>query len=281
VAYALAYGVAKLALGLLDATNLLYDTLIANLAATLVIFIAGTLVRNSSLYDPYWSVVPIVIAFYWLSQLTETFANPIRAVMVLGLITLWGVRLTYNCFRRWKDLTQEDYRYIEFREKTGKFYWLVDLFGIQIFPTLIVFIGMLPVYAAMITGSEPFNRLDMVAFLVTFMAIMIELVADQQLVGFQKKAATKEKVCTRGLWSWSRHPNYFGEILFWWGLFLFGLAAAPDQWWLSIGAVAMTLLFALFSIPNMEARSRLRRPDYEKQVEGISLIIPKPRKRPV
>ena len=79
---------------------------------------------------------------------------------------------------------------------------------------------------------------------------------------------------TRGLWAYSRHPNYFGEIMFWWGIFFFGLAADFHYWWTIIGPVSVTLLFTVISIPLMEKRNLERRPDYAKVRESIPVLIP-------
>src|SRR3546814_4523043 len=106
--------------------------------------------------------------------------------------------------------------------------------------------------------NAPLGWLDTVAAIVTFGAITIEMVADFQLHHF---IATKKpgSFINSGLWAWSRHPNYFGETAFWWGLMLFGLAVAPDQWWwLVLGALAMTVMFVFVSIRSEEHTSELQ-----------------------
>lgn len=81
----------------------------------------------------------------------------------------------------------------------------------------------------------------------------------------------------RGLWGWSRHPNYFGEICFWWSLALFGIAASPaDWWWLPVGGVAMVAMFLGASIPMMEQRSLARRPSYQDVVDRVPVLVPRP-----
>ncbi|MGH8561291.1 MAG: DUF1295 domain-containing protein, partial [Nevskiales bacterium] len=114
---------------------------------------------------------------------------------------------------------------------------------------------------------------------VTLGAITIETVADLQLHAFiaRKQPGT---FITTGLWGWSRHPNYFGEVSFWWGLMLFGLAAAPDQWWWIVpGALSMTAMFLFASIPFMDNRSLERRPDYAEYMKKVSALVPLPPKR--
>ncbi|HUD30475.1 MAG TPA: DUF1295 domain-containing protein, partial [Novosphingobium sp.] len=115
------------------------------------------------------------------------------------------------------------------------------------------------------------------AFVVTLGAIAIETVADLQLRAFIARRSSPDTIIAEGLWGWSRHPNYFGELAFWWGLMLFGLAAAPSQWWwIMPGAVAMTLMFVLASIPLMDERSLERRPAYREHMRKISALVPLP-----
>ena len=276
VAYVLAIAVAGVLVAALEnQMPALWLTLSADVGATLVIFLIGLALRNSSLYDPYWSVAPMVIAGYWLFGLSLSEANGLRGMLVFGLVCLWGMRLTFNCLRRWPSLTHEDFRYQDLRLKTGAAYWLVDLFGIQMMPTLLVFLGCLPLYPALVLSSAPLNGLDGVAALVTGFGIFYEALADRQLAAFLKQRSNPSRVCTRGVWGRSRHPNYLGEMSFWWGLWLFALAAAPNWWWTGIGALAITLLFVFISIPMMQERHKSRRKDYETQVASIPLILPR------
>lgn len=115
-----------------------------------------------------------------------------------------------------------------------------------------------------------------VAFVVGVAAVLLELVADVQMHRFVAQRRPGE-VMDRGLWSWSRHPNYFGECAFWFSLALFGVAAAPAQWWwLFVGVVAMVAMFLGASIPMMEQRSLARRPDYADVIAEVSRFVPRP-----
>ena len=252
----------------------IWIALIADLTATLVVFVAGALVGNSSLYDPYWSVAPLVIIIYWAMSGGESDTNLIRVTLVFILVYAWGLRLTFNCFRRWTSMAYEDFRYKDLRKSTGKLYPLVDLFGIQLFPTLLVFAGCLPLYPALTSGSA-LGIFDLIAVLVAGFGIFYEALADQQLRRFLVTRNDPAKVCTDGIWGRSRHPNYLGELSFWCGLWFFALAANPDWWWTGIGALAMVLLFVFISIPMMQTRHKERRSDYEDQVRNIPLLLPK------
>jgi steroid 5-alpha reductase family enzyme len=230
--------------------------LAADLAATAVVFFFSLSTNNSSVYDPYWSVVPPVITLYWAMR-PEDIANPERQIIVGGLVLAWAVRLTFNWVRRWEGLGWEDWRYTDFRAQWGRLYWPGSFFGIHLVPTLIVYLSCLPLWPAMAGG-----------------AIWLETVADRQLHRFLATPGRRGTLAT-GVWAWSRHPNYLGEVLFWWGLWLFGVAAEPGFWWTIVGPVIMTALFVFISIPMMDKRMLSRRPDYAEHCRRVPALWPR------
>lgn len=277
IAYVVCLFVGGASLYLVDSHPLL-DIFVADIVATLVIFGFSRRFRNSSFYDAYWSVIPPLIALYWLAQ-TSVEPPPLRTLLILGLILYWATRLTLNWAVHWHGMEHEDWRYVMLKQRNPRSEFFIDLAGIHLFPTFQVFAGMLPVYAALCMSGNGFNWLDVVAALVTFGAITVQMISDFQLHAFNARKQPGESICS-GLWSWSRHPNYFGEIGFWFGLFLFGLAAYPAGWyWMGSGFVAMTLMFLFASIPFMEKRSLERRPGYQQVIDSVSMLIPLPPKR--
>ncbi len=253
----------------------------ADLVATVVVFAFSVMVNNSSIYDPYWSVAPIPIVIYWGLAAQNPEVDVLRQGIVAFLVIAWGYRLTGNWYRHWKGLGHEDWRYVDFRKSTGKAYWLVSFLGIHQFPTVMVFLGCLSLYPAMAAGTSPFGHLDILAILVTGGAILIEATADRQLHMFTAEAGGQKLIMDRGLWRYSRHPNYFGEVAFWWGLFLFGLASGTFYWWTVIGPAAITLMFIFVSIPMMEKRMVERRPGYVERQKRVSALVPWPPKEQV
>lgn len=255
-----------------------WDALAADVVATLVVFGFSRAWRNSSFYDAYWSVIPPLLAVYWMWRHPDSAGAP-RAILVTALVWLWAIRLTANWSVHWGGLHHEDWRYPLVRARAGKAAVLADLFGIHLFPTVQVFLGCLPVYAVLSRGGAPLSWLDALAGLVTLGAIVIETVADLQLHAFIARRQPGAFIDS-GLWAWSRHPNYFGELGFWWGLMLFGLAAAPAQWyWIVPGALAMTAMFKFASIPLMDARSLERRPAYAGHMRKVPALLPLPPRR--
>jgi steroid 5-alpha reductase family enzyme len=278
VACAAAYGLA-LPAALATASALaghhpLLVTAAADAVATVVVFGFSVAFDNSSLYDPYWSVAPIPIALAWAAEPLSP-----RAWLVLLLVAAWSVRLTANCLLRWRSLAEEDFRYVEIRSRTGRLYWPASLVSIHLMPTAWVFLGLLPIFPALAGPGAPLGWLDLVAALLTGGAIAVEGIADLQLRRFLALRRQPEEVLATGLWAVSRHPNYLGEVLFWWGLFLFGLAAGPGRTWMVVGPLSITALFAFVSVPWMDRRMRARHPDWAERLRRVPALLPFPRPR--
>jgi steroid 5-alpha reductase family enzyme len=256
--------------------HLLLDTLIADLLATLVIFVFSRTYGNSSFYDAYWSVIPPVLLFFWWSQ---SGVQQLRCWLVAAVVTLWAIRLTANWLYSFPGLHHEDWRYPMFRERAGRWEFVVDLVTIHLIPTLLVFAGMLPVYATVTWPGADIGWLTYLASVVGLAAVVLELTADMQMHRFVRSKADGE-VMDRGLWSWSRHPNYFGEFGFWVSLASFGVAVSPsDAWWLCLGALGMLGMFLGGSIPMMETRSLERRPSYQDVIDRVSRFVLWPPRR--
>ncbi len=248
----------------------------ADLAATIVIFIFSVILRNSSMYDPYWSVAPVPIALYWLLQPgSNGLANP-RHLLIFVLVCLWALRLTANWAYQWRGLGHEDWRYRDIKQQTGSFYWPVSFVGIHLMPTILVFGGCLALWPTLRDRNAQLTWLDVVAALVTLTAIVIEATADLQMRRFRRSSLpAKRDSMPWGLWSASRHPNYFGEVLFWWGLYLFVPLAYPDFRWVILGPLLILGLFLGVSIPLMERHLIAGHPNYaEYQHHVVSPFFP-------
>ncbi|MGV0626023.1 DUF1295 domain-containing protein [Mycolicibacter minnesotensis] len=251
------------------------DTLIADVLATVVIFIFSRCFGNSSFYDAYWSVIPPLLVVYWWVQ-SLPHVDTTRCALITVVVVLWAVRLTGNWAWGFPGLHHEDWRYQTLRQRAGRWAFAVDLFGIHLVPTLQVFAGMAPVYVAITRPDSGLIWLTVLAFFIGIAAVLLELVADVQLHRFVRDQPPG-RVMDHGVWSWSRHPNYFGELSFWFACALFGVAAAPTQaWWLFLGALAMLAMFLGASIPMMESRSLERRPQYQEVIDRVPRLFPRP-----
>lgn len=271
-AYLSALAAAVVAGAIVGTERPLVTLAVADLVGTVVIFIWSRAVNNSSMYDAYWSVVPPAAAVFFVAVANDGVPE-LRQWLVLAVVWFWAIRLTANWARGWPGLHHEDWRYVEARNRPG--YWVSSFAGFHLFPTIVVYLAMLPLYPALTTGTLGIGVLDVVAVVVAGGSVIIEWVSDEQMRAFAR-TKTPGEVCRRGLWSWSRHPNYLGEMGFWWGLWLFALAADAAWWWTVIGPVAITVMFMAASIPMMEKRSLANRAAYATYAAEVSLIIPRP-----
>ena len=244
---------------------------LADIIGTFVIFIFSTIFKNASLYDPYWSVTPLIITIFYIFN---SGSLSLRNIIVTIFVFVWSIRLTYNWSRQWKALSHEDWRYKDLRTKNGKKFWIVNLFGIQMMPTILVYLGTLSIYTVFYMNNQNLTILDIIAFIIILSAVLCETLADQQLNNFIKHRNSQEETIKSGLWKFSRHPNYFGEILFWWGLYVFSLSTSLESWWFIIGPLSITLLFLAVSIPLMEKKNMMTKPSYEEYKKDVSKLIP-------
>jgi len=245
---------------------------LATLVGTVVVFAVSVLVDNSSMYDPYWSLQPLALALYYIWTGREKIDA--RQIVVTVLLFLYSLRLTSNFYRDWPGLSKEDFRYVSFRERFGRAYWAVSLFGIHLFPTVMVYLGCLPLYALTRSGAAGFGWLDAIGTMVTLGAVVLAFVADEQMRRFRADPANKGRVMNAGFWAHSRHPNYLGEMATWWGLWLFALAADPGRWWTGAGALAISVMFVFVSIPMMEGRIMATRGGYAEYRDQTAMLLP-------
>ena len=276
VAYVVAIAAAALWLWLGPRTaTALWDAAIADAIATVVVFAFSRIHGNSSFYDAYWSVIPPLLVGWWWWR-SEVGADDLTAWVVTVVVLIWAVRLTANWAIGFPGLHHEDWRYPMLRARAGRLEAIADLVAIHLIPSVQVFLGCIPAYLAVSRRPVELPWLVVVAAVVALAAVVLEWAADHQMRRF---VATKQpgQAMDRGLWSWSRHPNYFGEFGFWVGLFLFGVAVVPgDAWWSWIGAAAMLAMFLGASIPMMEERSLASRPAYGEVVARVSRFVPRP-----
>ena len=251
--------------------HLLFSFFIANISATVIVWIFGLVLKNSSVYDPYWSVAPIIIVLSWTIFLRSYFT--ITGILLLSAIIIWGIRLTLNWALRWGGLKHQDWRYSMLKRKSPKTWFLTNLAGINIMPTIIVYIALIPAYFTLSSKKEA-SFFTGFAFLICFVAIAIQAVSDIQMDSFKKRNKNRADHIDRGLWRYSRHPNYFGEVLFWWGIWLMQLSLEPGLWFTVAGPLLMTLLFIFVSIPMMEKYILGKIPSYNKYQKKVSALMP-------
>jgi steroid 5-alpha reductase family enzyme len=248
------------------------EILLADLVATVVVFVGSAVTKNSSVYDAYWSVAPAVVAVGLLVTESGLLA---RRLLLTIVVLVWAVRLTANWAYGWEGFQTEDWRYQKLKTDTGPFYWVVSFAGIHMFPTLMVFAGMIPMFVAY-RSDRPLSAFDFLGVLVGFSATALEGAADAQMHRFRRSNTDPAKVMDQGLWARSRHPNYLGEILFWIGVAWFGVAGDPGAWWQLVGVLTMLGLFLGISIPMIEKRHLERKgAAYVEYSEATPMLVPR------
>jgi steroid 5-alpha reductase family enzyme len=242
---------------------------------TLVVFIFSFKYSNASLYDPYWSVLPFSMLFYWLYIFGPEVIT-IKIFITAFLISFWSWRLTGNWLRGWKGMEQEDWRYVRLKQQTGKWYMMVNFLGIHMFPTLVVFVASMPLYYIFLFSSE-MNWVTYLGFAVALSGTVLEMIADNQLYKFKVKENNPIAVMRFGVWKYLRHPNYLGEILFWIGLMLISYTPYSTISVVS-GSLLMLVMFVFISIPMIDKRLLKSKPGYVIYKESTWSLIPKPPK---
>ena len=283
--YSIATFGAWLCMKLIETTNthsILSQVFYADLVGSLIIFIFCVLTNSFSIYDPYWSVKNVVFIFYFCTISAKWMSN-LRVLFTILLVLVWSSRLTIQCLNSMPDYRHEDWRYTNFGKKLNSHGFLYFSFGFLTFillPTTVVyFAGAVPMYNIIYlnVNNTALNVFDIIGFSVTLTGILFETVADIQLRNHLNDKKFKEKSITSGLWSWCRHPNYFGEITFWIGLYIIGVASDSslinETFYLSsfvFGAFSIFLIIYFGSLPMMEERQlEKRRHTYSNYMKEV------------
>lgn len=240
--------------------------LISDVIATVVVFIASVIAKNASVYDPYWSVQPIVIVIAFAIGYGVNLAS----LLLIGVICYWGIRLTANWAYTFKSLMHQDWRYTMLNEKTGVFYPIINFVGIHLVPTLVVYLVTMPAVVAIVCAFE-FNPLMIIGLCISVGATTMQMIADIQMQEYRKNKTTP--FISVGLWKYSRHPNYLGEILNWYGVALAVIALCPSLWILIVGAVVNTCLFMFVSLPMAENRQSSKQ-GFDEYKKHTRLLLP-------
>jgi len=242
---------------------------------TLMVFVFSYKYNNASLYDPYWSVIPFAMLFYWLFIFGAEVIT-LKIIITAFLISFWSWRLTGNWLRGWKGMDHEDWRYTDLKQKTGKWYMMINFLGIHMFPTLVVFVASMPLYYILMFSTE-INWVTYTGFAVALGGTILEMVADNQLHRFKIKENNPIAVMRFGVWQYLRHPNYLGEILFWFGMALISYTPYTT---ISVfaGTLLMIAMFVFISIPLIDKRLLKSKPGYVIYKESTCSLIPRPPK---
>ena len=249
----------------------LWRMLAADVVATVFVWAFGLVFKNVSVYDPYWSVAPPVMLTAWAVGQDGCGS---ATILLLLAVWLWGIRLTGNWAYTFKNLNAEDWRYTKYRMSQKPFvFQLINLFGLNMMPTLVVFMVMIPGFK-LIELDTVANIFTVLACMLCLGSVSLQLIADHQIHRFIQEK--RGRVCNIGLWKHGRHPNYLGEIMMWWGVYFMFLSVTPDvahNWWWLIGALLNTCMFCFISIPLMEKRQLQNKPEYTEYKKNTRMFL--------
>lgn len=246
-----------------------------NFAAVVAMMICGWFIslvfKNVTVVDSLWGLGFVMIA--WITfAMAEGFIG--RKLLIAILISLWGLRLAVHLsWRNWG--AGEDPRYGTWREKSGDRFWLVSLYKVFILQAVFLWIISLAVQFGQLSPTpDRYTWLDILGVLVWSAGFVFESIGDWQLAKFKADPQNKGRVMDRGLWAYSRHPNYFGEFLIWWGVFLITLST-PNSWWTVLSPIIITaVLLKMTGIPLTEKTTVKKRPGYTDYIKRTSAFIP-------
>ena len=259
----------------IDFNNEWMMILFAHSVATIGIYISSLIFNNSSMYDPFWSVAPIPIIIYLAYFSNNLVLNDLYTSLVVFVVLFWAVRLTHNWTMVWGGLKEEDFRYVDLKQGNLLKKEIVNFFGIHYIPTLQVNVSLLPLYFVFNESVINYNWI-LIGASISICAVILQIIADKQMRDFKKNILNKNKIMNFGLWKYSRHPNYLGEVMFWIGLYVIALSVDNLPFWLFLSPLSMLVLFLFVSCPMMDERSLKKRPGYKEYMNKTSqlLILP-------
>ncbi|MEO7664715.1 MAG: DUF1295 domain-containing protein [Candidatus Limnocylindrales bacterium] len=255
------------------------ETYLVNLiviaALMTALWVVSVIVRVASIVDPFWGLAFVAIAWSTFLQRSPGGNTSSVPLFVPMLVTIWGVRL--SAYLAWRNLGHgEDFRYVRMRERFGNRFPLISLFVVFLLQAFLAWLVSFPVQAS-VGIAEPAAAFAIAGVALWAIGLFFETTGDLQLAAFKRDPANKGKVMDRGLWRYTRHPNYFGDFCAWWGFFL--IAASAGQWWTVFGPLLMSILLIRISGAGLlEKTIGDRRPGYAEYIRKTSGFFPMPPK---
>lgn len=236
-----------------------------------VLWLVSLAVKNASIVDIFWGVGFVLVA--WVTFLLHPGNPAPRAALLLGLVTVWGLRLALYILKR--NLPKgEDFRYVKWRQEHGKAWWWRSYFQVFILQGALMLIISVPLVVVISRAAQSsLGWFDGVAVLLWLVGFIFEAGGDWQLARFKTNPANKGKLLNTGLWRYTRHPNYFGDAAQWWAFYLFAILAGG--WWTIFSPLIMSLLLRNVSgVALLEKTLVDSKPGYRQYVESTNAFIP-------
>lgn len=231
--------------------------------------------NDSSIVDIFWGFGFVVMCWYYFGIATHFEFNHIRGQVLSILVTIWGLRLTWHIGSR--NVGQpEDYRYQEFRRQAGESYWWFSFFKVFFLQGIILWILSSLFWVTHNSNIQSLGTFEYIGILFWLVGFYFESVGDWQLKQFKKNPANKGKLMTQGLWKYSRHPNYFGDAMVWWGYFMFALGTKGGWLYFFVPIFMNFLLRFVSGVAMLEENLQKTKPEYKKYMRQTSAFLPMP-----
>lgn len=236
-----------------------------------ILWLVSLVKKDSSIVDIFWGLGFVVLsAVYYFA--VRSF--PTRSLLVFALVAVWGLRLTIRIFRRnWRR--EEDFRYRAWRQAAGSKYWWFSYFQVFLLQGGLMGLLITPVLTAQFNSApDELTFFDLAGVLVWGVGFFFEAVGDWQLDRFKNDPANKGQLMRSGLWAYTRHPNYFGDALVWWGYFLIALGTPGGLWTLYSPMLMTWLLVRVSGMALLEKALLDSKPGYREYVQSTRAFIP-------
>jgi steroid 5-alpha reductase family enzyme len=237
----------------------------------ILLWLISLLLKNSSIVDVFWGFGFVLVA--WVTFLFSPWGFPLRKILSLSLVTIWGLRLSMHILKRnWRK--PEDFRYQKWRADHGAHWWWRSFFQVFILQAFLMWVISIPLVFVQWSKNVPYCTLwDALAIVVWGIGFFFEFAGDTQLARFRTNSENKRNVLDTGVWRYTRHPNYFGDSTQWWGYFLFALACGG--WWTIFSPILMTLfLLRVSGVVLLEKNLLVTKPQYKEYIDRTSAFIP-------
>lgn len=234
-------------------------------------FVVSLIKKRNDVADIAWGLGFVLLA--WASCLLAMELDA-QSIIAITLVSVWGIRLAWHIHKRNRG-KEEDYRYKLWREEWGKWFYLRSYLQVYILQGILLYIIVLPVLVINNNADGAFTILDVLGICIWLIGFFFEVVGDWQLSRFIQNPTNKGKLMTSGLWQYTRHPNYFGEVTQWWGIWLVALSD-PLSWISIIGPLTITFLILKVSgIPMLEKKME-KNPSFIEYKNTVSRFFPLP-----
>ena len=248
---------------------MILETLLVIFIYFFAFFILGTAIKNNSIVDQAWGIGFVLIAVYSMLRLGNY--GPISLLITL-LVALWGLRLFYHIMKR-NFGKPEDFRYAQWRKDWGKTVVIRSFFQVYMLQGALMMLIAFPVVLTHEQANQSITAWTLIGVAIWLIGYFFEVVCDAQLRAFKQNSDNKGKLMTTGLWAYTRHPNYFGEAVMWWGIFIIALSAGASLISI-ISPIAITYLLVFVSgVPLLE-KAMVGRPGFEEYANRTNKFIP-------